>query len=69
MSIPKVVAKMAKPVRRTKEMLSANSEAPFIVEELHDGIDFSSSITRSELEEIAGMSTCVACSLPCSQLA
>jgi molecular chaperone DnaK (HSP70) len=51
---PKVIAKMAKPVRRTKEMLSANSEAPFIVEELYKGIDFSSSITREEFENIAG---------------
>lgn len=27
-------------VRRTKEMLSANSAAPFSVEELYEGIDF-----------------------------
>lgn len=51
---PKVVAKMAKPVRRTKEMLSANTEAPFMVEELYKGIDFASSITRDEFETIAG---------------
>jgi hypoxia up-regulated 1 len=49
-----VVAKLAKPVRRTKEMLSANIDAPFIVDELHDGIDFHSKITRDELEAIAG---------------
>jgi hypothetical protein len=33
-------------VKRTKEVLSANSEAPISVEELHDGIDFRSRITR-----------------------
>lgn len=51
---PKVVAKMAKPVRRTKEMLSANTEAPFMVEEMFQGIDFASSITRDEFESISG---------------
>lgn len=51
---PKAVAKMTKPVRRTKEMLSANTEAPFMVEELYNGIDFSSSITRQEFEGLAG---------------
>lgn len=59
---PKVVSKMAKPVRRTKEMLSANVDAPFIVEELFNGIDFISSITRQEFEEIGGLhlsSTCL----------
>ena len=40
--------------RRTKEMLSANTEAPFIVEELLDGKDFRSSIKRQDLEELAG---------------
>ena len=40
--------------RRTKEMLSANTEAPFIVEELLDGQDFRSSIKRQHLEELAG---------------
>lgn len=33
-------------VKRTKEVLSANSEAPISVEELHDGVDFRSRITR-----------------------
>jgi hypothetical protein len=41
-------------VRRTKEVLSANTGAPFSVEELHEGLDFSSSIKREELEEMAG---------------
>ena len=36
-------------VKRTKEMLSANTEAPFSVEELMDGIDFRASITRHAL--------------------
>ena len=33
-------------VKRTKEVLSANLEAPISVEEILDGIDFRSSITR-----------------------
>ena len=40
--------------RRTKEMLNANTEAPFIVEELLDGKDFRSSIKRADLEALAG---------------
>lgn len=36
-------------MKRTKEMLSANTEAPFSVEELMDGIDFRASITRHAL--------------------
>lgn len=55
---PKVVSKMAKPIRRTKEMLSANMDAPFIMEELFNGIDFMSSITRQEFEEIGGVFFC-----------
>ena len=35
-------------------MLSANTEAPFIVEELLDGKDFKSSIKRQQLEDLAG---------------
>ena len=35
-------------VKRTKEILSANSEAPISIEELHSGIDFRSRITRWE---------------------
>lgn len=45
---------LAAQARRTKEMLSANTEAPFIVEELLDGQDFRSSIKRQQLEELAG---------------
>lgn len=36
----KAMAKMMKQVRRTKEILSANTQAPFSVEEFYDGIDF-----------------------------
>ena len=32
--------------KKTKEVLSANTEAPIGVEELHNGIDFRSRITR-----------------------
>jgi len=32
--------------KKTKEVLSANTEAPLSVEELHNGIDFRSRITR-----------------------
>lgn len=34
-------------VKRTKEILSANTDAPLSVEELHNGLDFRSTITRS----------------------
>lgn len=40
--------------KRTKEMLSANSEAPAIIEELHGGVDFRASVTRLQLETMAG---------------
>ena len=40
--------------KRTKEMLSANSEAPAIIEELHGGQDFRASVTRAQLESMAG---------------
>lgn len=51
---PKAMVKMLKQVRRTKEILSANSAAPFSVEELHQGRDFQSTITRDEFEALAG---------------
>ncbi len=41
-------------VRRTKEMLSANTGAPLSVEEMHGGEDFRTSITRQQMEELAG---------------
>jgi hypoxia up-regulated 1 len=46
----KAMAKMKKQVRRTKEMLSANSNAPFSVEEFYENKDFQSSISREEFE-------------------
>jgi len=51
---PKAMAKLKRQVRRTKEMLSANTAAPFSVEEMHEGKDFQSSITREKFEELAG---------------
>lgn len=35
-------------------MLSANSEAPAIIEELHGGRDFRASVSRAQLEAMAG---------------
>eukprot|EP00882_Tetradesmus_deserticola_P018739 GHRQ01020125.1.p1 GENE.GHRQ01020125.1~~GHRQ01020125.1.p1 ORF type:complete len:482 (+),score=182.99 GHRQ01020125.1:103-1446(+) len=51
---PKAMAKLRRQVRRTKEVLSANTGAPFSVEELHEGKDFQSSIKRKEFEALAG---------------
>jgi hypothetical protein len=48
------MAKLKRQVRRTKEVLSANSGAPFNVEELHEGRDYASHITRDTFEELAG---------------
>lgn len=50
---PKVMSKLRKSAKKTKEILSANKAAPIYAEELHDGIDFSSSITRERFEELA----------------
>ena len=50
----KTAAKLRKAVRRTKEMLTPNVDAPLHVEELHNGIDFASSITRDAMEQLAG---------------
>ncbi|KAL5148338.1 Heat shock protein 17 [Glycine soja] len=38
---PKAMAKLKKQVKRTKEILSANTAAPISVESLHDDVDFS----------------------------
>lgn len=43
-------------VKRTKQILSANTEAPISVEELYQDRDFRSSITRTQFEELAGRS-------------
>lgn len=53
-SNPRAVAKLKRQARRTKEILSANTEAPFIVEELLDGKDFRSGIKRQDFEDLAG---------------
>jgi len=37
---PKAMAKLKKQVKRTKEILSANTVAPISVESLYDDIDF-----------------------------
>ncbi|KAL8142659.1 hypothetical protein V2J09_015691 [Rumex salicifolius] len=49
---PKAMAKLKKQVKRTKEILSANTAAPISVESLHDDRDFRSSITREKFEEL-----------------
>eukprot|EP00897_Mesotaenium_endlicherianum_P006776 jgi/Mesen1/6126/ME000313S05248 len=50
----KAMAKLKKEVKRTKEVLSANTEAPLNVEGLYHDIDFRTSITRSKFEELCG---------------
>lgn len=54
LSSPRAVAKLRKQVKRTKEILSANTEAPISVEELLSGVDFRSRISREQFEEAAG---------------
>ncbi|GMH02237.1 hypothetical protein Nepgr_004076 [Nepenthes gracilis] len=49
---PKAMAKLKKQVKRTKEVLSANTIAPISVESLHDDRDFRSTITREKFEEL-----------------
>ncbi|KAI3698317.1 hypothetical protein L2E82_41775 [Cichorium intybus] len=49
---PKAMAKLKKQVKRTKEILSANSAAPISVESLLDDRDFRSTITRQKFEEM-----------------
>ncbi|TYJ15851.1 hypothetical protein E1A91_A10G210900v1 [Gossypium mustelinum] len=51
---PKAMAKLKKQVKRTKEVLSANTAAPISVESLHDDRDFRSTITREKFEELCG---------------
>lgn len=50
----RALARLRKAVRRTKEVLSANADAPCSVEELLDGRDFRSSIDRKAFEKLAG---------------
>ncbi|KAI4305507.1 hypothetical protein L6164_028869 [Bauhinia variegata] len=49
---PKAMAKLKKQVKRTKEILSANTAAPISVESLHGDVDFRSTITREKFEEL-----------------
>lgn len=50
----KAMAKLKKQVKRTKEILSANTVAPMSVESLYDDRDFRSTITREKFEELCG---------------
>uniref|UniRef100_A0A1J3JQR3 Heat shock 70 kDa protein 17 n=1 Tax=Noccaea caerulescens TaxID=107243 RepID=A0A1J3JQR3_NOCCA len=49
---PKAMAKLKKQVKRTKEILSANTAAPISVESLHVDRDFRSTISRDKFEEL-----------------
>eukprot|EP00249_Psilotum_nudum_P022820 c28651_g1_i2 orf=645-3266(-) len=49
---PKSLAKLKKQVKRTKEILSANTEAPLSVEALYGDLDFRSTISRVKFEEL-----------------
>lgn len=49
---PKAMAKLKKQVKRTKEILSANTVAPISVESIYDDRDFRSTITRETFEEL-----------------
>ncbi|KAE8541058.1 hypothetical protein D1P53_002412 [Cryptococcus gattii VGV] len=50
----KALAKIAKEATRVKQILSANQEANVAIESLFDDIDFRSTISRVNLEEIVG---------------
>ncbi|XP_015880901.3 heat shock 70 kDa protein 17 [Ziziphus jujuba] len=50
----KAMAKLKKQVKRTKEILSANTMAPISVESIYDDQDFRSSISREKFEELCG---------------
>ncbi len=52
--LPQLLCSYSLQVKRTKEILSANTEAPLSVEELLGGHDFRSSISRTEFERLAG---------------
>nr|DAD33887.1 TPA_asm: hypothetical protein HUJ06_012738 [Nelumbo nucifera] len=51
---PKAMAKLKKQVKRTKEILSANTMAPMSVESLYDDRDFRSTVTREKFEDLCG---------------
>jgi hypoxia up-regulated 1 len=50
----KAMAKLKKQIKRTKEILSANTEAPLSVESIYEDRDFRSTITRQKFEELCG---------------
>jgi len=52
LSSPRAVEKLRRQVKRTKTVLSANSEAPISVEDLLPGEDFRSRVTREEFESL-----------------
>ena len=58
---PRAVSKLRKQVRKTKEILSANKEAPISVEGMHEDHDFRSSIKRAEFEKLAETAGIRAC--------
>eukprot|EP00448_Togula_jolla_P023945 CAMPEP_0170592806 /NCGR_PEP_ID=MMETSP0224-20130122/13116_1 /TAXON_ID=285029 /ORGANISM="Togula jolla, Strain CCCM 725" /LENGTH=918 /DNA_ID=CAMNT_0010916727 /DNA_START=198 /DNA_END=2954 /DNA_ORIENTATION=+ len=47
---PRALRKLVAQAQKTKAMLSANKNAPFIVESLYDDTDFQTSITRVDFE-------------------
>jgi hypoxia up-regulated 1 len=49
---PKAIGKLRKQVRKTKEILSANKEAPLSVEGMHEDVDFRATIKRDTFEEM-----------------
>ncbi|GLT40874.1 hypothetical protein SLA2020_149760 [Shorea laevis] len=49
---PKAMAKLKKQVKRTKEILSANTMAPISIESFYDDRDFRSTISREKFEEL-----------------
>ena len=51
-TVPKAMSKLKKACKKTKEVLSANSEAPISIESMHDDNDFRSSIKRAAFEEL-----------------
>jgi hypoxia up-regulated 1 len=51
--IPRVMAKLRAAARRTKEVLSANTETPVYIEGVHKDFDLRTHVSRDELTEMA----------------
>merc|ERR1719401_2104080 len=49
---PKALRKLISQAQKTKAMLSANKNAPYIVESLYEDTDFQATIKREEFEEM-----------------